>query len=84
MVGDTINILTTFVSAIAGIWFTSAGFIGYLISHLNLYQRVAYIIGGLFLLLPSQAFEQAYLIELAGAALCCTILIQEVSKKKNK
>ena len=30
-----IDIVITFISAIAGIWFTSAGFIGYLINNLN-------------------------------------------------
>jgi|TARA_B100001142_G_scaffold222813_1_gene220969 TRAP transporter 4TM/12TM fusion protein len=84
MVGDTIDIIITFVSAIAGIWFTSAGFIGYLTSHLNLFQRSIYIIGGLFLLLPSQSFEQAYVFELAGIALCCAILIQETYNRKKK
>ena len=84
MVGDTINIFITFISAIAGIWFASAGFIGYLVSHLNPFQRLFYIIGGLFLLLPSQAFEQAYLFELLGGALCFSILAKEVYNRKNK
>ena len=50
---------------------------GNLTSHLNAIQRTVYIVGGLFLLLPSQAFEQAYLVELAGAALCFLIFSQE-------
>ena len=84
MVGDTLDIIITFVSSIAGIWFTSAGFIGYLISHLNPIKRSGYIIGGLFLLLPSQAFAQAYILELTGAMLCCVIFILEASGRKKK
>ena len=84
MIGDPIDIIIAFISSIAGIWFTSAGFIGYLTSHLNAIQRTVYIVGGLFLLLPSQAFEQAYLVELGGAALCFVIFTQEVSNRKNK
>ena len=40
-------------SPLQQIWFASAGIIGYLKAPLNSAQRLGYIIGGLFLLLPS-------------------------------
>jgi len=35
-------------------------------------------------LLPSQAFAQAYILELTGAMLCCVIFILEASGRKKK
>ncbi|MBT7265462.1 MAG: hypothetical protein HN884_01185, partial [Rhodospirillaceae bacterium] len=45
-------------------------------------QRAGYIFGGLSLLLPSQAFNGAYIVEIAGGVICTTILIMERASKK--
>ena len=84
MVGDNLDIAIAFLTAIAGIWFTSAGFIGYLTSSLSPTHRFCYIIGGLFLLLPSQAFTQAYIFEIAGAGICGLFLALELNQKRSK
>ena len=84
MVGDNVDIAITFLTAVAGIWFTSAGIIGYLKSHLNPMQRMIYIVGGLFLLLPSEAFALAYAVELIGGLLCGIIFFLEIIQAKTK
>tara|TARA_B100000315_G_scaffold90329_1_gene83029 strand:+ start:7592 stop:9526 length:1935 start_codon:yes stop_codon:yes gene_type:complete len=83
MIGEPIDIAIVFVTAIAGIWFASAGMTGFFTVRLSLIQRVAYIIGGLALLLPSQAFASAYLVEIAGGILCGVVLtLERMNKQK--
>ncbi|HIF60950.1 MAG TPA: TRAP transporter fused permease subunit [Rhodospirillales bacterium] len=81
MVGAPIDIAIVFITAIIGIWFASAGLTGYLTRELTLFQRACYIIGGLALLLPSQAFANAYIVEIAGGVLCgITLLLERTAK----
>jgi TRAP transporter 4TM/12TM fusion protein len=82
MMGEPLDIAIVFVTAIAGIWFASAGMIGFFKGALSPFQRAAYIIGGLGLLLPSQAFAEAYWVEIGGGVLCGVILIMERTSKK--
>jgi len=84
MVGDGLDIAITFFTAIAGIWFASAGMIGYFKSRLNPIQRIGYIIGGLFLLLPSEAFAQAYILEFIGGLLCGALFFFETVNSRKK
>jgi len=83
MIGEPIDIAIAFITAIAGIWFASAGLTGYLLTMLSLAQRTAYIVGGLALLLPSQAFPSAYLVEIAGGLICGGVLFMERASRKN-
>ena len=82
MIGEPVDIAIVFVTAIAGIWFTSAGLTGYFLTSLSALQRGAYIIGGLFLLLPSQAFAEAYLVEITGGVLCAIVFFMERASKR--
>ncbi len=47
MIGEPIDIVIVFVTAIAGIWFASAGMTGFFTMKLSMVQRIAYIVGGL-------------------------------------
>jgi len=83
MVGEPVDIAIAFVTAIAGIWFASAGMIGFFTVKLTVIQRAAYMVGGLSLLLPSQAFASAYLVEIAGGIICvATLTLERMSKQK--
>ena len=83
MIGEPIDIAIVFVTAIAGIWFASAGMTGYFLTKLSLIQRAAYIVGGLALLLPSQAFTNAYLVEIAGGIICSfTFALERMNRQK--
>jgi len=81
MVGDIVDIVVAFFSAVAGIWFASAGFIGFLTRQLSVIFRLLYILGGLGLLLPSQAFHEAYIVQLLGAAVCGIVFLLERTRK---
>ena len=74
--------MIAFFTAVAGIWFASAGFIGFFTKRLTFTQHLAYIIGGLGLLLPGQAFSSAYILEIVGGTICCIMLLIERTKKE--
>ena len=82
MIGNWIDISIAFFTAIMGIWFTSAGIIGFLQTKLSPIQRILYVVGGLALLLPNQVFETNHVIEIAGAIICFTSFTFEKSNKK--
>ena len=82
MIGSWLNITIAFFTAIVGIWFTSAGIIGFLLTKLSLIQRILYIIGGLALLVPNQVFETNHAIEIVGALVCFTCFTFEKLNKK--
>ncbi|MBT4940580.1 MAG: C4-dicarboxylate ABC transporter permease, partial [Rhodospirillaceae bacterium] len=83
MIGEPVDIAIVFVTAVAGIWFASAGMTGFFTVKLSLLQRAAYIAGGLGLLLPSQAFANAYMVEIAGGIICvATLALERMSKQK--
>ena len=77
MVGETIDIAVAFFTAVVGIWFASAGFIGFLTRRLSPTLRALYIIGGLGLLIPSEAFSEAYIIQVGGAGICALAFLLE-------
>ena len=82
MIGNWIDISIAFFTAIMGIWFTSAGIIGFLRTKLSPIQRILYVVGGLALLLPNQVFETNHVIEIAGAIICFASFTFEKSNKK--
>ena len=81
MVGEIVDIAIAFFSAVAGIWFASAGFIGFLTRPLSLAHRLLYVFGGLGLLLPSQAFSEAYIVQIFGALFCGIGFLLERTRK---
>ena len=66
----------------AGIWIASAGFTGYLMTPLTPLHRVVYIAGGLFLLLPTEAFNGAAIVQVVGALLSGAGLAWEVKQRR--
>jgi len=82
MVGSAFDIALTFVTAVAGIWIASAGFTGFFLTHLNAAQRTIYVLGGLALLMPTQAFTGAGWVQLAGLILSGAGLAMELNRRK--
>jgi len=82
MVGSPFDIALTFVTAVAGIWVASAGFTGYFLIKLTALHRLVYIVGGLSLLLPTEAFPAAVFVQIAGAVLSGAGLLWELKQRK--
>lgn len=82
MKGSALQIILTFATAVAGIWLASGGFTGYLLNHMKPLTRAGYIVGGLALLMPSQAFDNAFMVEIAGGVLCFILLTIDYTTRR--
>ena len=67
MRGSVDQVLLAVVTAGLGVWIASAGFVGYFMRPLPFIPRIGFVVGGLALLLPAQAFPGAIIIEVCGA-----------------
>ena len=74
MKGSPIAIAIDFVTALAGVWFVSAAFMGYAIRKLSFAQRWLYGLVGLCLMMPVGAFEAAKWFNLVGAVLAVAMI----------
>jgi TRAP-type uncharacterized transport system fused permease subunit len=61
-------------TAMLGVWFVSAGMIGYALGRLSAQLRVAFVIGGGLLMIPIEMFSIAGYLNVAGLALCVAAL----------
>lgn len=77
MQGEPIMIIIDVAAAIVGVWFGAAAVMGYSIRRLAVAERAAYLVAGLFLLLPMAAFGVGRWINLAGLALAVAIMARE-------
>lgn len=82
MNGDAFDIIVAFGTAVAGIWIASAAITGYFLISLNPALRVVYLVGGLSLLVPSQAFEAAGTLQIVGAVLSAAGLALELNQRR--
>lgn len=69
MQGEPFNIMVAFVTAVAGVWVTTCGIQGYFVRTLNPLMRLAFMSGGIMLLIPNEAFASAIYLEIAGLAI---------------
>jgi TRAP transporter 4TM/12TM fusion protein len=73
MVGPPFDIAVAFFTAFAGVWIATAGILGYFSRPMGLPLRVAFLIAGIALMVPTRAFAGAVYVEsvgfLVGAAL---------------
>ncbi|MBT5049381.1 MAG: TRAP transporter fused permease subunit [Rhodospirillaceae bacterium] len=69
MEGGAGQVILATVTAIAGVWLASAGMLGYFARPLGWAMRMIFLIAGLALLIPAEAFTGALYLDAAGAAL---------------
>ncbi len=82
--GSTLEVIQAVVTAIAGVWFASAGLGGYFRGVLDTTGRVALTIAGVALLIPANAFDGALWIEVGGIALAILALLREIMTKRDR
>lgn len=75
MRGEWTTVAFTVVTALVGVWAVSGSISGYLTSSLSLRARAAFGLLGLGLLIPSDTFPHAMLLNLASLALLMSLLI---------
>jgi len=69
------------VTAMGGIWMTSAGIAGYLTHPLTPVTRTALTAGGLALMVPVEAFPGAWMVKVIGAVLCVYLVARLMGRK---
>ena len=69
MEGGVIQVLLATVTAIAGVWLASAGMLGYFTRPLGWLMRVVFMMAGLSLLIPAEAFAGAFYVDIFGAVI---------------
>jgi len=77
MRGDPIMIVIDVSAALIGVGFGASGVMGYSVRRLAAIDRLVYLIAGLFLLLPMDAFDIGRWVNLVGLALAIAIAIRE-------
>ena len=66
--GGAFQVILAVATAIAGVWLASASILGYFTRPLNWLMRTAFMIAGLSLLIPAEAFIGALYVDIFGAA----------------
>lgn len=82
MQGDPADIVITFVSAVAGIWFVSASVIGFFRLPMNPVDRLLFAVAGLMLLLPATAFSRAAWSDAIGVVLGVALVGREFVRSR--
>lgn len=76
--GEIIKVLQAVVSATAGVWLVSAGFIGYFMSPLSIDRRVLFVVGGAMLLFPRDAVWWGLWSDIAGLVISASVVAFEL------
>ncbi len=72
--GTPFDVGLAVVTAIAGVWLTTAGIMGHFKGPLGIPMRLAFAVAGLALLVPATAFKGAIYLEIFGL-ICGTIVV---------
>src|SRR5262252_196157 len=77
MHGDPLTIVWSVITAALGIWMGTIGVVGYYSRPIPVLFRILFIIAGVLLLIPSDAFRGAVFTDIAGLALGGVLLWRE-------
>jgi TRAP transporter 4TM/12TM fusion protein len=75
--GDPVLIAIDVAAALVGVWFGAVGVIGYSVRRLGFAARGVYLLAGISLLMPLEAFGGGRWVNLFGGCLALTILVRE-------
>ena len=74
MVGEPVEIIGAFITAVFGIYLVSIGIMGYVVRPLGATVRLLFVAAGVLSIVPSDAFEAAILTDIAGILLGALLL----------
>ena len=74
--------ILSLATASAGVWFVSAGAIGYGLRPMPVLERLVAIVGGGLLLIPLEMFHRAAIANVVGLALVLTVLAIEIAARR--
>ncbi len=84
MQGAPVEIVLAAVTAFAGVWLTSAGFMRYLFAPLGAIKSLLFVAAGLSLFIPANAFPGAAVLDVAGAILGSILVAQEYALRRRR
>ena len=76
--GTIMSVVTSFITALIGVWLICAAFAGYAIRPLSLPMRLAFGLAGILLFIPADAMTHGVWTDIAGLALGAVLLAREV------
>ncbi len=82
MQGAPLEIAFASVTAALGIWMGTIGVVGYFYAPIGVARRVLFLVSGILLLIPADAFRGALATDLAGMALGAALLGREVLRAR--
>jgi len=82
MAGDPLMIVWAVISAALGIWMGTIGVVGYYSAPIPIALRVLFVVAGVLLLIPADAFRGAILTDLAGLVLGAALLGRELLRQR--
>ncbi|MGB5079600.1 MAG: TRAP transporter fused permease subunit [Burkholderiales bacterium] len=82
MSGDALTITWAFITAALGVWMGTIGVVGYYSRPLAIPLRALFVLAGVLMLIPADAFRAAVVTDLAGLALGAVLLGREVMRKR--
>jgi len=82
MSGNPLTIAWSFVTAALGVWMGTIGVVGYYSRPLAVPLRALFVLAGVLMLIPADAFRGAVVTDLAGLALGAVLLTREVMHKR--
>jgi len=82
MQGSPASIFLAIVTAVVGVWFISAGMIGYGLRPMPLLSRLAAVAGGAALLLPHELGAWAWGVNAIGLATTLAVLAGEIANRR--
>jgi TRAP transporter 4TM/12TM fusion protein len=80
--GQPFDVAASVATAIAGVWLASAAIGGFFLSELSPLKRALFGLCGLVLLIPTDAFPQAGLLNLAAAAVGALLVTLEIRNRE--
>jgi TRAP-type uncharacterized transport system fused permease subunit len=82
MRGDPLTIAWAALTAALGVWMGTIGVVGYYSAPISIALRVLYVLAGVLLLIPADAFKGAIFTDVAGLMLGAVLLGREVFRRR--
>jgi TRAP transporter 4TM/12TM fusion protein len=84
MQGDPLTIVWAVFTAALGIWLGTIGVVGYYAAPIPAWLRALFVLAGVLLLIPADAFKGAIFTDLAGLALGAALLGREFARRRER
>jgi TRAP transporter 4TM/12TM fusion protein len=82
MEGPAFAIVIAAVTALIGVWLVSIGIVGHLIRNLNIVERFLFMLSGIALVIPADAFHGALATDIGGVILGAALVAREYLVKR--